>query len=79
MERERIKKAAQLADDHNKVTKALALMDGHERVAIRISATVGGGNSEETLFAYLPKSILPGIRTVLQEALEYISNEMEDL
>ena len=79
MNREKIKKAAQLADDLKKVEKAIGLISDHEKIAVRISANVGGGNSEETLFAYLPKRIVPAIYSVLIDAQKYINQEMEDL
>lgn len=79
MDRERINKAAQLADDLKKINRALALMENHEKVAIRLSANVGSGNSEETLFAYLPKCTKPAIYTMLVEAQSYINQEMDDL
>lgn len=77
MEREKINKAAQLTDDLKKVSKALELMDGNNRIAIRVSANVGTG--EEMLFAYLPKSILPGVRALLVEAQNHINQNMDDL
>ena len=77
MDRERIRIAAQLTDDLKKVSKALELMDNNDRIAIRVSANVGTG--EEILFAYLPKSILPGIRALLVEAQNHINQEMDDL
>lgn len=40
MEKERIQKAAQLADDLKKVNKALGLYDNHEKVAIRLSVNL---------------------------------------
>lgn len=79
MDKERIQKAAQLSDDLKKVNRALGLFDGTDKVAVRLSASVGGGNSEDTLFAYLPKSIVPAVYTMLVEAKEYIQKEMEDL
>lgn len=79
MDRERIKQASQLNDDLKKINRALELMDSHEKIAIRVSANVGGGNSEETLFAYLPKSIKPAIYAVLLEAQSYINEQMENL
>lgn len=75
MEKERINKAAQLADDLRKVNKALGLYDNHDKVAVRISVTL----DDQSLFAYLPKSIAPAIYQVLVEAREYILKEMEDL
>ena len=75
MEKERITKAAQLADDLRKVNKALGLYDNHDKVAVRISVTL----DDQSLFAYLPKSIAPAIYQVLVEAREYILKEMEDL
>ena len=57
MEREKINKAAQLADDIKKVNKALGLYDNHEKVAIRLSVNL----DDQSLFAYLPKSIAPAI------------------
>lgn len=75
MEKERIQKAAQLADDLKKVNKALGLYDNHEKVAVRLSVNL----DDQSLFAYLPKSIAPAIYSVLVEAREYILKEMEDL
>lgn len=75
MEKERIQKAAQLADDLKKINKALGLYDNREKVAIRLSVNL----DDQSLFAYLPKSIVPAIYPVLVEAREYILKEMEDL
>lgn len=75
MDRVKINKAAQLADDLKKVNKALGLYDNHEKVAIRLSVNL----DDQSLFAYLPKSIAPAIYQVLVEAREYILKEMEDL
>lgn len=75
MEKERINKAAQLADDLRKVNKALGLYDNHDKVAVRISVTL----DDQSLFAYLPKSIAPAIYQMLVETREYILKEMEDL
>lgn len=43
MDKERIQKAAQLSDDLKKVNRALGLFDGTDKVAVRLSASVGGG------------------------------------
>lgn len=75
MDRVKINKAAQLGDDLKKVNKALGLYDNHEKVAIRLSVNL----DDQSLFAYLPKSIAPAIYQVLVEAREYILKEMEDL
>lgn len=79
MEKERIRKAAQLADDHKKINRALGLFENSEKVGVRLSANVGGGNNEDTLFAWLPKSIVPAIYELLLTAKEYTEREMEDL
>lgn len=75
MDKERIQKAAQLADDLKKVNRALALYEGTDQVAVRLSGNVDG----EAMFAYLPKSIVPALYTVLQEAKNYVTKQMEDL
>ena len=75
MEKDRIQKAAQLADDLKKVNNAMGLYDNHEKVAVRLSVNL----DDQSLFAYLPKSIAPAIYQVLVEAKEYILKEMEDL
>ena len=79
MDREKIDKAAQLADDLKKVKKALGLYEGKATVNVRLSSTVGGGETEEPIFAYLPQSIAPAIYTVLVEAERYIIKQMEEL
>ena len=43
MEKDRIQKAAQLSDDLKKVNRALGLFENTEKVAVRLSASVGGG------------------------------------
>ena len=79
MEKEKLYKAAQLADDLKKVNRALSLFGpDDEPPAIRVSASVGGG-TEDMTFAYLPKRISPAIRQVLVEAKDYIIKEMEEL
>lgn len=45
MDREKIDKAAQLADDLKKVKKALGLYEGKATVNVRLSSTVGGGRN----------------------------------
>ena len=77
MEREKINKAAQLADDLKKVKRAIGLMSdaNNGKVNIRISGIVG----DETEFAYLPKSMSSTIYTALLETEEIINHEMEEL
>lgn len=77
MDKNKINKAAQLADDLRKIQKAIGLFGESNKVAVRISANIEG--SDETLFAYLPKSILPVIYTVLTEHEKGIMHEMEEL
>lgn len=77
MDKVRIQKAAQLQDDLKKVNKALGLFDS-QKVAVRLSAKVGG-NDSEALFAYLPDSMAPAIYHLLVTAQESIAREMEDL
>lgn len=68
-------KAAQLVDDLKKVNKAMGLFELNEPVAVRLSINLG----EESKYAYLPKSVAPAIYTLLAEAKDYITKEMEDL
>lgn len=51
MDKVRIQKAAQLQDDLKKVNKALGLFDS-QKVAVRLSAKVGGNDSETFLPIY---------------------------
>lgn len=75
MNREKINKAAQLADDLKKIDKALAVFDNNEKVAVRCSASLG----DESVYAYLPKSVGPAIYSVLVQARGYTLKQMEDL
>lgn len=77
MDKTKINKAAQLADDLKKIQKAIGLFGESNKIAVRISASVDEG--AETMFAYLPKSILPVIYTALTEHERGIIKEMEDL
>ena len=78
MEKEKIQKAAQLADDLKKINRALSLFGPEgDSPAVRVSGSVGG--TDDVKFAYLPKSISPAIHQVLIEAKDYIIKEMEDL
>ncbi|MBQ7899341.1 MAG: hypothetical protein IJ307_05760 [Bacteroidales bacterium] len=78
MEKDKIIKAAQLADDLKKVNRALEVFDQSTtgQVAVRVSSRVTDG---EMMFAYLPKCIAPAICQVLAEAKNYIIKEMEEL
>lgn len=44
-------------------------------MAVRLSNNIDGVDT----FAYLPKSVIPAIYTLLAEAKEWITKEMEDL
>lgn len=76
MDKDKIKKAAQLSDDLKKVNRALGLFgEDTARMAVRLSNNIDGVDT----FAYLPKSVIPAIYTLLAEAKEWITKEMEDL
>ena len=77
MGKEKINKAAQLADDLKKVKRAIGLMSdaNNGKVNIRISGTV----NDKALFAYLPKRMVESIYNALIETEEIINLEMEEL
>ena len=77
MDKEKIKQAAQLSDDLKKINRALGLFDNENgKIAVRMSKTVDG---EETIFAYLPQCVIPALYTMLVEAKDYVTKQMEDL
>lgn len=83
MEKEKINKAAQLADDLKKVNRALncfkpEMEENVQSVAVRVSTRHGHGK-EDMKFAYLPEFLIPDIYRLLSFAKDYIIKEMEAL
>lgn len=81
MEKEKINKAAQLADDLKKINRALNCFQpeaGTYSVAVRVSTRHGHGK-EDMKFAYLPEFVIPDIYRLLNFAKDHIIKEMEEL
>ena len=73
-----INTASKLNYELRMIRGAMALFNGTDNVAIRVSCPKEGSDTDK-LFAYLSKSVIPQVQHLLTQAEKRIMNQMEKL